>query len=428
MLPQRVGVLALTSALLALPVCGQEETLGPAVVDPQALRAAERALAESRDELAEIAGRDLLEAEAPPLSSAEQVEELAAWREHRELLDRLSDVEPEEWSERDRERVDQLLPFDLTCRAVLAGSDDGRGETSADDREPTGEGAEDPMPDLLAILNGVRVVALGDRLALLRGDEAAVTEGVALRLDLAERLSRQHSLVEPLVGSAIRKITLRDVQRLVERAETSRETLGRLDALLFRAHLELPDPAAIVAQEGLRLTDPDRRLSKIGLPDDQMSAVALAPIAQDFEIMARECRERGCAGVAEALSGKREQATEGGAAAGRIIAGLLMPNVVSMTGKLDRGAELTELARAAVALRLAAIELGAYPASLERVVDSLGLESGMLDGLRYEIRPDGGVSLGLAADAFLENIPESRRALVSQLLAWKLPPPPSETT
>ena len=440
MLLLRVVALALAGVLFAVPICGQDEAPGSPSIAPQDLRAAERALADARDELEEIVGRELLEAEAPPLPGAEGMEALGEWREHRELLTRLSSVPPEEWSERDWELVDGLLPFDLTCRAVLAGGDDGGGgapdeRVGAADRaaerpagQPIGpesdQSGEDRMPDLLTLLNGARVVALGDRLALLRGDEAAAAEGIALRFGLAERLSLQHGLAEPLIGSVIREIALLDLEWVVERSATSRATLTRLDDLLFRAHLEVPDSAAIVAREGLRLTDPDRPLPDVAVPDEEMSAVALAPMARDFETMARECRERGCIGVAEALSEDRTQATKGGAAVGRIISDLLMPNFVDMTRKLERGMELVELARAAVALRLEAFDQGVYPVSPERVVDGLGLEADALDGLRYEVRPDGGVSLGVELDEDIDSYPEPRRRLMSELVAWELPPPP----
>lgn len=413
--------------LLAGPVVGQEEALGLAGVDPEALRAAERQLAGSRDALEEIAGRELLEAEAPPLPSAEGMEALGEWREHRELLDRLSDVEPADWSERDRQLVDELLPFDLTCRAVLAGGEDGDGETAEEGGQTLDRDAEDPMPDLLAILNGVRVVALGDRLALLRGDEADVLAGIALRFDLAERLSLQDSSVGPLIGSAIREITLRDVQRLVERVGTAGETLAGLDDLLFRAHLEVPESAAITARVGLRLSDPDRRLPGVAVPDEAAMAFFLAPVAAQFVIMARTCRERGCAAVARALADERARAAEEeDAAASRIFADLLMPNLVDMTRKLEIGAERIELARAAVALRREALEQGAYPATADRVLDGLGLEGGTLEGLRYELHPDGGASLGLDLGEDIEAEPKPRQETVRRLSSWELPPPPEK--
>ena len=425
MLRFRVGVLALAGVLLAVPVCGQDEAPGSLSIDPQDLRAAARELADARDELEEIAGGEVLEDDVPSLPSAEGIEALGAWREHRELLDRLQLVPPEEWSERDREAVDGLVAFDLACRAVLSGGADGDHAAADDGDGGADDDVEGRMATLLTLMNGARVIALGDRLALLRGDETSAVEGIALRLDLAERLSLQHGLAEPLIGSAIRQITLRDVHLLVERAETSGETLARLDDLLFRPHLEVPDSAAIVAREGLRMSDPERRPPGVAVPEEGARAFFLAPVARQFVIMARTCRERGCAAVAEALADERARvAEEEDDARQRIVADLVMPNIVDMTRKLERGSELTELARAAVALRFEALEQGAYPATPDRVLEGLAVEAGALDGLRYAIRPDGGVSLSLEADEDLESSPEPRRRLLTELLAWELLPPP----
>jgi len=212
---------------------------------------------------------------------------------------------------------------------------------------------------------------------------------------------------------------------MVERAETSGETLARLDDLLFRAHLAVPDSAAIVAREGLRMSDPERRLPGVAVPDEGEKVFYLAPVARQFVIMTRTCRDRGCAAVAQALADERARvAEEEDDARQRIVADLVMPHIVDMTRKLERGSELVELARAAVALRLEAFDQGAYPVSPERVVDGLGLEADALDGLRYAIRPDGGVSLGVELDEDIDSSPEPRRRLLAELVAWELPPPP----
>jgi len=97
---------------------------------------------------------------------------------------------------------------------------------------------------------------------------------------------------------------------MVERAETSGETLARLDDLLFRAHLAVPDSAAIVAREGLRMSDPERRLSgmisRIGLSGTNLTFNPPTWNPPESIGLADSSHKSGLLGVSETSSDMRD--------------------------------------------------------------------------------------------------------------------------
>jgi hypothetical protein len=92
-----------------------------------------------------------------------------------------------------------------------------------------------------------------------------------------------------------------------------------------------------------------------------------------------------------------------------------------MVRKIEALTALTDLAAAALALRLDAAESGGYPAT--------PLELPEVPAARREDRawsygttPEGGVRLGLAPDAILSAWSDARREELRGLLTWELPP------
>jgi hypothetical protein len=364
-----------------------------------------RMLREGRAALEEIVGAELLEADVPPLP---EVPDPGLSQAGVSRVARLADSAPESWTPEDRAWVEGLLPVDLRLRAALRG-------TEGEALEP-----EEVLTQGLGFLKAARLLAVRDRLALMEGDERAFLDGVELRLDLAERLWLQQAVVGALVGGAVFQAALADVQRAVERAETSGSGLARLEALLLRWRLRVPDAAAVLAREGLFTLEQSEERSGQAGGNDPEAALLMAPVAQDFALLARRCREEGCHAAVEALQRQREERDSDPY---RVIADLLIPNLVNMVEKVETLSGLARLAEAAVALRLEAEEAGRYPAA-EDLPDPLPAPDGSESaGRSYERRPDGGVRLGLADEAVASPWPEPRRAEVLELFVWELPPP-----
>lgn len=405
----RVGVAFLVLGLLGL-AAGVVWSEAPAYPD---LRAAERELAAARAELEDVVGSELLGSTAPPLPSGEELETgLSA--DDRDRLSRLLDGDPEEWSAADRAWVEGLLPLDLRLRAALR----GEGEEV--------EGPKDRAARSLPILRATRLLAVRDRLALLGGETAAFADGLALREDVAERLMLQRDLLGPLLGGAVHQEVLRDVRFAVGRPETPQSVLDRIDGLLLRWRLTVPDPAAVVALEGLSLVERiDESPGRVG-GEDPLDPLFLAPMARTFADLARTCRERGCSHAVEVV----ERGDEGGEDPYRANTALPMPNILSALRRMDWSAGLTTAARVAIALRLEAWELGEYPRSLEDLPPGVAIEDEGTRDLALEYEPPGrgragaGARLRFASEDALSLWPESRRSRVRPMLAWELPPVP----
>lgn len=412
----RVGIAFLVLGLFGLAA----GVVWSEVPESPDLRAAERKLAAARAELEEIVGSDLLGSAAPPLPSGEELEAgLSA--DDRDRASRLLDGDPEDWTAADREWIDGLLPLDLRLRAALRGEGEEAGEP------------EERLARMLPILRASRLLALRDRLALLGGEAAAFADGLALREDVAERLMLQGDLLGPLLGGAIHQEVLRDVRLAVGRPETPRAVLERIDGLLLRWRLAVPDPAAVVALEGLSLVERiDESPGRVG-GEDPLDPLFLAPMARTFADLARTCRERGCSHAVEVL----ESPSEGGEDPYRSTTDLLMPNVLSAVWRMDWSVELTGAARVAIALRLEAWELGAYPRSLDDLPPGVAIEDGGTRDLALEYEPpargragsghppEAGARLRFASEEALSRWPESRRSRVRPMLVWELPPPPA---
>jgi len=376
----------------------------PAEVELPDVRQAERDLVRARWELEEIVGPRLLGLDPPPLP---EVPPARLSAEEKSLTARLLDAEPGEWRAGERERLGELLAREGATLAA-AGS---RGEAVAQS-----ELASRGFP----LLEASRLLALRDRLAFAEGREAELLAGLEVRLDLATRLWLQPGLFGSILGMAIHRQALQDVHALAVRPASSRAGLERLETLLFRWRLEVPDPAAVVAREGLLMISPDRGAATGGelLPDEAGEAVFSAPLAQDLAELARRCRDQGCRAAAAAIErGLLEHEDPY-----RVIADLMLPNLLHVPRKLAGARELTHLARLALALRLDALDRGGYTPELDRIASGLGLTPDEAAELVYERRPGGGARLRLVSDQVVTDAPEAHQEQLRPLLTWDLPP------
>lgn len=183
---------------------------------------------------------------------------------------------------------------------------------------------------------------------------------------------------------------------------------------------EEPDAAAVLAREGLfTLEQSEERSGRLG-GEDPEAALLMAPVAQDFALLARRCREEGCRAAVEALRRQREERDSNPY---RVIADLLIPNLIHTAEKVDALSSLASLAESAVALRLEAEESGRYPAEAPELPALSSAGGREPAGWSYERRPGGGVRLRLADEGLVSPWPEPRRAEVLDLLVWELPPP-----
>ncbi|MFW6012542.1 MAG: hypothetical protein ACOC92_02410 [bacterium] len=391
--------LPLPSAALA-----EDPPGSPGPPEPPDLRKAERELERARSELEEIVGSRLLRQDAPALP---EVPSSDLSPEESSFLDRLVESPPGDWTSGERERLAELLAGETTRLSAAT----SRGEAVSMDQLAS---------RALGLLQPSRLLVLRDRLAFAEGREGELVDGLADRLDLATRLWLQPGVVGALAGGMVHLRALQDVQLLAVEPTASREALERLDALLLRWRLEVPDPAAVVAREGLLTTDYDRFDAEYSalVPDEAAYAVFAAPLARDLAELARRCRDDGCRAAVEAIENRFSEDDD----PYRMIARMMLPNLLDGVRKLTGTRELTHLAQAAVALRLEALELEGYPEDLERIAARLGLAPEEAETLVYERHPDGGATLRFASDRIVSETPERRRDLVRPLVAWDLPP------
>ena len=378
-------------------------------VAESALSAADRAadaLRDARSELEKIAGERWLSAEAPPLPGPLG---LGLTPDEQTFDLRLSHEVPETWSARERRRLQRLLDRHGAALAGLA----AQGERVE---------KEDFLAHAPELLRAATLESLQNRLALLRGDEAACLAGLDGRADLAERLYLQPGIVGPLLGGAVQLAVLEDVHRLAERGATSQPALERIEALLLRWRLELPDAAAVAARQGLEILeprkppDPERELGA----KDPARFLFRAQIARDFVTLAHACRETGCQAAA-AIVAERQNAHE----AWRIPADLLMPNILHGIRRIDAVGRITRAARVALGLRVEAPELGGYPADTSLLSAPLQAALSDLAGLVYEPHGHEGAHLELDLEGAADLAAGPAGDRISPLLAWDLPPVPS---
>lgn len=389
-----------------LPLPAQADATGPTpVVEPPDLRRAERDLERARSELEEIVGPRLLRRDPSPLP---ELPPPSLSADETSFVRRLVDTPPGDWTTDERERLAELL----AGQAPRLSAATSRGEAAS---------MNQLVSRAMPLSRASRLLALRDRLAFTEGREGELADGIAARLDLARRFWLQPGLLGPLVGGVVHLRALQDVQAVAEQPAASRSMLERLEAELFRWHLEVPDPAAVVAREGLLVTDPERAAAATSelVPDEAGHALFAAPLARDLVRLARGCREESCRAAVEAIAnglGEDEDDPY------RVIADMMIPNLLNGIRKLTGSRELTRLARAAVALRLEALELERYPEDLEGIAAQLGLAPDEAGELDYERHPDGSATLRFASDRIVTESIEHRRHLVRPLVAWHLPP------
>lgn len=372
------------------------------------VRAAEREMERAVADLREIAGPAWRRGEPPKLP---RYPDLGTSQEEEAWLHRLRERPPEEWSSRDRGLLAELLAHDLPLLSAAELADD------------VAHPAKTVAPSL-DLLDAALRFALRDRLAVLDGDEAAAATGLEERVDLAERLALQGGLFGPLISTAIHGQVLQDVRWMVERPETPEAVLERLDAMLLRWRLEVPDPGTVMALDGLEAHAQYNELARVIEPGGSGAEMAVfaAPSLRHYVTVARLCREHGCRRGIEIYRQRDVEELDPYEA----ISHLLMPNILNGLEKLEAFEELTALAATAVVLRLEALELGSYPPDLDRVPPPPAVDPAHLDAMVYTRPPSPGVGARLesSSDRLLEAWPEARREDKARLLTWKLPPVP----
>lgn len=374
----------------------------PRPPQPPDIAAAQRGLSRALSELEEIVGRDLLTAQPPLLPDVSGID----WTpEEGSAAGRLLAQAPTDWSEADR----NLLA------AALASNREALGELDREPHEPFA------MEALLGYVRVGRLLSLQTRSSLSAGDEAAFLQGIDRSDRLAQSLRRQPQLSASLIGQHLEMLLLQDVQLAAESPATGAATLAAL-AWTLAAWQELPDGAATLAREALFSLQAatgwrDTHARDLASADSEAAETALlAATARDWALLARRCREVGARRAARELADSFEE----DAGPYRTISGMLLPNLMDGVAKLEELATLTEVARAALALRLAALESGGYPAALDALPATAAAGRGELSELSYR-RERGGARLGLGS----EPPPVLARGLTAEtskrLQTWNLP-------
>lgn len=390
-----ISVLVGTAALAAGPPAAAE-VRSPGLPD---VAAAERELADARRGLERLVGEELLSGEVPPLPAIALV--LAA--DEAAEVKRLVEADPGIWTVEEADWARALAEREAAALAAL--------------REPGEQREAAALPTAaLDLLPAARLAALVDRAALAAGEESVFLAGLEARLHLARRLYHQDGLVGPLLGRMLVEHALGDAQLAAGRPATSEAALGRLDGLLLGFQAAIPDAAAVVAAEGLRAIAAGEEAARAG-GEAGGAPVLLAPYAVELLELARACRRGGCREALE-LAGNPEARPEDPY---RVVAHLMLPNLLDVVRKVELTAHLAEGARQAVALRLAAPERGGYPAALPGELVGPYAPPGWREP-DYRLAPAGGAVLSLPLEDDLEPLPADLRAPLERLLRWELPP------
>jgi hypothetical protein len=379
----------------------------PAPPDPFA---AEAALREARAELERIAGSRLLRLKPPALPQPRPLELTV---EESALVSDLGARPATEWSPEER----------LQLRALLEGNDAALSDLAA----PRWRGEPKEVSTvILPTFRVTRLLTLRDRLALEDGREALALDGLALRMDLVERLLLQPGFVAALVATPIHLGVLEDARFLILDTGVDTEALGRLDEILGRWQ-RFPDAGAVIAMEGLLGLDLARE-SAASQPGagDAGAAALMAPVVQYYATLATACRQGSCQTGIERITARiREQDDPY-----RGISDLPMPNFYDALRRLEEASQLNELAHTALHLRLRAEASGRYPERLDELPAFLAAARGELPGVEYSSRGPAGASLRLVSATDESDPPPSaemlpavrqRHELVAALRAWELP-------
>jgi hypothetical protein len=360
---------------------------------------AKRELSRALAELEAVVGRELLTTEAPLLPDVSAVE---LSREEGSAVRRLLAAPPSDWTGADRTLLEAALANNREALAEL-------------DREPRTRFA---MESLQGFLRAGRLLSLEARSALDRGDEVAFAQGIERSDRLARSLRLQPQFSASLIAVHLQMLLLQDVQIAATGRATGEATLTALEWALAEWR-ELPDPAATLAREALfslRAAPEGRRARPRDLASADVDAVETAmhaAAAHDWAVLALRCREAGSRQAARELA----DAFENDTGPYRVVSEMLFPNLMDGLAKLEVLTSLTELARAAIALRLAALESGAYPATLEDLPATVAAGRGEIPGLHYH-RADGAARLELVSEPRQGGLTAE---LAKRLQTWQLP-------
>ena len=339
-----------------------------------------------------------------PIPSVTTTEEIHAedWERFRALLE----ASPTAWSPEERRWLAKALDRYRGHRVV--------------DWTPSRETRPD-HDSLLPLLRAARLVALEGGLARSNGDGPLFLDATERQMELSARLHEAEENIGAILATGIYRTLLLQVQDAVTEADFREPVLAPLEVPLLR-WLELPDAGVLVARDALRLLETVRDPESAGTLSEPEAepgfARLVAPVAEMYLEVARACHEgpEECHQTGELVEREMKEPGSGAEA----IALFMGPNVLYFARQRSALDELTELARAALTLRLLAEETGGYPPSLDLLPAHLAAARGELD-LDYSLDEGGGARLALAGPSIYEDMPQMGERLRG-LSEWTLPP------
>ena len=326
---------------------------------------------------------------------------------------------PSDWSEREGEARALLVAH----AADLARLRSAAGRSRASFELDYSAGADTDLPPFLALGRAAQLLQLHAHLAARDGDAALAAGSIAALGRLADALWNEPTLVTSLLAASYEMRQLEAARELVVGGTADAAALAAVrDAILRRdpAH----DLRRAVGGESASLLDllggPERRR--------RMGAFwrLVDPVAGDW-LVAESLRPHLALATAAGLpypqlADRVDRAREEALLAGPYED--LVADLARFARRVKTIAAQRQLARAALGVRLAAIEEGEYPAAAAEVA-SLPAEDPLGGGpVGYERTAAGSARLTLpAAGEVLAAIPSPARDRArSDLLVWELPP------
>ena len=259
------------------------------------------------------------------------------------------------------------------------------------------------------LLRGSRLLATAARLALEDGRPERTVEGAEALAALARAYEGRPDLYHQILASSFEIRFLSLLADLLASPDVRRGHLERLgDSLIARD----PEDAVRRAVRGegrivlAALEDPDPGWAggRVSAPCTELEVARVLDGYRELaETPGTDLHERP---DARARSGRRAT-----------LSAMLIPNIVEAVTKMRAMAASRQLARLALALRLAALDDGAYPARLASLPGA-GEPDPFAGGRpRWEVGPEGAVLSNPAADALWERV--GRPA--GPPFTWRLP-------
>ena len=346
------------------------------------------------------------------------------WTEREnELLDRLEAAEGRPWSPAElaaarelvgprRAEADRLGELVRTGGASAAA---GSGTAARGAGEDAG-GANTYAGDV-PLLRASRLLAVDARVALAEGDVERAVERVEDLGALVRAFEGAPGMVRQMFAAAVEGGQLRAVADLVASPAVGRGHLERLRAAFSDLDTEtaLRRMMRAEAEEALAAME---QLPSDGPADGTLVKLAAAEIVSAY----RELATTPFAAVRERHD-RRIAAAESPDSPADVVVGLAIPNMVEGVLKIQAAGSARQLARLALALRLHALDEGAYPATLDALLVPAGPDSlagpDPLAGQppRWQVGPGGAVLSNPAAEALWRGA--ERRS--DPPFVWRLP-------